>query len=195
MEGDEIGVFDGEICVGSAQIINNNLSIINNQFSVSIPVSAADGIEPKNGYFEGNPVTIKLYRNGKEYPLTIEPLKNSRTLFEKGTSLFGQLVLPTGLEEIVNRGFADVKVYPNPFSDNVTTEINLSKEADVQVEVLNQLGQLMKLITTKQMLPSGLHKVIWNGSDASNRPVSPGIYHLQVNIDGIYILRKIVYSR
>jgi hypothetical protein len=194
-EGDEIGVFDGNICVGSVQIFTNNSSILNNQFSVSIPVSAADGIEPKNGYSEGNPVTIKLYRDGKEYPLTIEPLNNSRTWFEKGTSLFGQLVLPTGLEGITNRGFADVKVYPNPFSDAVTTEINLKKEADVQVEVLNQLGQKVKIVTTKQILPAGLHRLIWDGRNTNAQKAASGIYYLRIEIDDLILHRKIIFSK
>jgi hypothetical protein len=194
-DGDEIGVFDGEICVGSAQIINNNLSIINNQFSVSIPVSATDGIGSKNGYSDGNPITLKLFRNGKEYPVTIEPLNNSQPVFEKGSSLFAQLALPTGLEGITNRGFADVKVYPNPFTDEVNVEINLASDAQVQVEVLNQLGQRVKMITTKQLLPGGLHKLTWDGRNTSNREVAPGFYHIRIGIDDSIVHRKIVLSK
>lgn len=53
----------------------------------------------------------------------------------------------------------------------------------------------MKYITAKQLLPVGLHKLTWNGRNENNQAVSQGIYHLKVNIDGIVIHKKIVYSK
>jgi hypothetical protein len=194
-EGDEIGVFDGDICVGSAQIFNKNSSIINNQFSVSIPVSSADGLESKNGYSEGNPVTIKLFRNGKEYPVSITPLNNSKTVFEKGSSLFAMVDVGTGTEGIKGSNLKEIKCYPNPFSNEVTIEIKLAADAQLEVEVINQLGQRVKLITTSQLIPRGLHKLDWDGKGAGNQTVTTGIYYLVVNIDGIPIYKKIVYSK
>jgi hypothetical protein len=195
MPGDEIGVFDGDICVGSTKIFNNNSTLINNQFSVSIPVSAADGIEMNNGYTVGNPISVKLYRNGKEYPLAIESLGSSQTVFAKGSSLFAQLALPTGIERAIAGGFSDVKVYPNPFSDEVNVEINLAEEAKVQVEVLNQLGQRVKMLDFGQSLTRGEHLVLWDGKNESNQLVSHGIYFVSVTIDDTAVYKKVIFSK
>ena len=104
MEGDEIGIFDDNICVGAAQISNlPQITIgasIDNRNSIGIPVSANDGIEGKNGFSEGNSITLKLYRNGSEFPLTIVPLNSSKAIFEKGGSLFAQVDLVTELNGI-----------------------------------------------------------------------------------------------
>jgi hypothetical protein len=194
IEGDEIGVFDGNICVGSAKI-SNLQSLIVNQNSVSIPVSAADGIDSDNGYSVGNPISIKMYRNGKEYPLTIEPLNNSKAVFEKGSSSFARVNIATGTEGILNSNFTKISCYPNPFGEEVTIEIKLVKDSDVQVEVLNQLGQKVKIVTTKQIMLGGLHKLIWNGRNENNSQVSHGIYYLYVGIDDLVYYRKIIFLK
>jgi len=64
--GDEIGVFDGNYCVGSAVIEEKNLK----ENGLSIPASANENTETKpNGYIEGHKVTIKVYRSGIVYLL------------------------------------------------------------------------------------------------------------------------------
>ena len=194
LEGDEIGVFDGDICVGSVRISNLYASFTSQYSSVSIPVSATDGLESKNGYSDGNPVIIKLFRDGVEYPLTVEPINNSKNVFEKGSSLFAQVGLATGLEGIAKQGLTEVKCYPNPFSDQITINLNLADDAEVSVEVMNQMGQRVKFVSTKQLLNSGVHNLTWNGRNENNAVVSTGIYHLRVTVGESVIHRKIVYT-
>ena len=197
--GDEIGVFDGNICVGSALIPNLLPKAIGtsfvNQNSISIPVSASDGNEVKNGFSDGNSVTLKLFRNGNEYPMLLQPINQSKTVFEKGESLFAMVELATGVEGFSGSGLSEINVYPNPFSDEVTIEIKLLKDSEVQVEVLNQLGQRVKMITTKQQFTNGVHRLTWNGRNTGNEEISSGIYHLKVKLGELTIFRKIVYSK
>ena len=200
IEGDEIGIFDGNICVGSARISNLPPiaigALIVNRNSISIPVSAIDGIEGNNGYSEGNSITLKLFRNGNEYPLTIQPLNQSKTIFEKGSSLFAQVDLATSLKgRIAGTNQPEINCYPNPFSDEVTIEIKLTKDSELQVEVLNQLGQRVKFLQTGKLLNSGIHRLTWDGKNEENQEISNGIYHLKVKIDEITAFRKIVYSK
>lgn len=192
--GDEIGIFDGNICVGSAKI-NLHSSTFNIQHSVSIPVSAADGNYSKNGYIAGNTITLKLYRNGAEYPLTIEPMNNAKPVFAKGETLLAMVGLATGVDNLATYEGAEINCYPNPFSNEITIEINLFKDTEVQLEVLNQLGQRVKFVTTKQLLAGGLHKLTWNGRNTNNQQVSPGIYHLYIGIDDEVYYRKIILSK
>jgi len=49
---------------------------------------------------------------------------------------------------------------------------------------------MLKYITTKQLLPVGMHKLTWKGRNENNQTVSPGIYYLKVNVDGALFIKK-----
>ena len=195
MEGDEIGVFDGEICVGSARISNLYPSFTSRYSSVSIPVSAADGLYRKNGYTDGNPVAVKMYRNGIEYPVLLKPLNDSKIIFEKGSSLFAQLDVSTGTDEMLKGGITEIKCYPNPFSEEVNIEIILAEDSEVLIEIQNQLGQRVKTIINKNRLISGNHLLKWNGKGENDQAISPGIYHIQIVVNDVIYHRKIVLAK
>ncbi len=195
MEGDEIGVFDGNTCVGSAQISNLYSSFTNRHSSISIPVSAADGIEGRNGYFDGNPIVLKLFRGGVEYHLNIEPLNNGKTVFKKGSSLFAKVDITTGLYKLPPVRSADIKCYPNPFSKEVNIEIDLAMDSEIVVEVLNQYGQRMKTIEPRNQFKSGTLLFQWNGTNDSNQAVSPGVYHLYMVINEVIHHHKLILSK
>jgi hypothetical protein len=191
--GDELAVFDRGICVGAIKLQPYHLE----KQTVSIPSSATDSID-QPGFTENNTFTLKLWKSetGKKY-IILPDIVNGTSTFTKHETTVASLEKfeITGLEGISGSAFPEIKVYPNPFSDEITVEINLAADAQVQVEVLNQLGQRVKMIATKQLLPGSLHKLTWDGRNAGNQIVSPGIYYLKVNIDGTYIHRKIVYSK
>jgi len=44
-------------------------------------------------------------------------------------------------------------------------------------------------------MPGGLHKLTWNGRNENNSQVSPGIYHLRIEIDNSVIINKVVFSK
>jgi len=92
--------------------------------------------------------------------------------------------LATGLHGLTTSETTKINCYPNPFSDEVTIEINLSADAQVQVEVLNQLGQQVNVITSERMLNSGTHRLKWNGKNSVAQQVSVGIYFMRVVING-----------
>jgi hypothetical protein len=190
MAGDEIGIFDNEICVGSAKITSPNISSFGSL--ISIPVSAIDGIDSKNGYSEGNPVTMKLFRDGKDYSLEIEPINNSKTVFKRGGSLFASVHL--ALVENSDLLTPYINIYPNPFDKNVNIELDITKEARIQVDVYNQMGQKVNFIAAKQYVNSGIYKYIWDGKNENNHFVSPGLYYVKIGIDDEILYRKIIFS-
>jgi flagellar hook assembly protein FlgD len=98
------------------------------------------------------------------------------------------------VEGIAGNGLTEINCYPNPFSDEVTIEIKLVKDSEVQVEVLNQLGQRVKLLQNEKLMNGGVHRLKWDGKSADNQKVSMGIYHLRIKINYSYIYKKIVYS-
>jgi len=64
--GDEIGIFDNEQCVGSA-IITDTLSIQNN---ITIILSKHDGDSTINGFIEGNPIIFKIWDKDQNTEIT-----------------------------------------------------------------------------------------------------------------------------
>jgi flagellar hook assembly protein FlgD len=141
---------------------------------------------------------LKLWNSKQNTEYTLEPeiLKGS-AVFTKHETTFASLekYATTGLGGISEIDLTEINCYPNPFSDEVTVEIKLAEDSEVQVEVLNQLGQRVRFLQTGKMMNSGVHRLTWNRKSVDNKLVSTGIYHLKVNIDGTIFYKKIMYSR
>lgn len=195
MKGDEIGIFDGDICVGSAQVSNSVFQNAKLNSSISIPVSAADGIEGINGYSEGNQITLKLFRNGEEYHLSLLPLALGKNVFEKGESLFAKMDLATGAERLSGSNISEINCYPNPFSDEVNVEIKLATDTEIEVAVMNQLGQKIDILTDKKLFYNGTHNFRWNAKNASNQQISSGIYYIKIWMDNNIHFKKVIYYK
>ncbi len=192
--GDEIGVFDGNICVGSTRILNQVL-LVNNQFSnISIPVSAADGVEIDNGFSNGNNIEIRVYKNSKEYKALISPLNNSKLIFEKGSSLFAKIDFATKADDLQTMENVTLNCYPNPFRDEINIVIGVRTASNVQIDILNQLGQLVEVITDNANLASGQHFFKWDGN-VENGTDSFDIFYVRININGSLYHRKIIDIR
>lgn len=62
-------------------------------------------------------------------------------------------------------------VYPNPFSESTTIELQLEEEAQVTVFVSDMTGAMVAKIAEDQITPSGLHQLVFDG-----RSLSSGMY-------------------
>lgn len=76
--------------------------------------------------------------------------------------------------------------YPNPF--NPTTTIQFSNEQNqqneqLQIEIYNVKGQKVKQLKVEN-LKLKINKVVWDGRDENNNPVSSGIYFYQLISEG-----------
>jgi hypothetical protein len=191
--GDELAIFDGSTCIGVVALTSHHL----HSQTVSIAASATDN-KVMAGFTEGNPFTLKLWNSKQNHEFVLEPeiVKGTSTFTKYETTIASlEKYAATGLESLTGSNLPEINFYPNPFSDEVTIEIILKTDAKVEMEVLSQLGQRIKNITSKQLLPVGLNRLTWNGRNENNQTVSPGIYHLKVNIDGAVIHKKILYSK
>lgn len=72
-----------------------------------------------------------------------------------------------------------LKVFPNPFNPLTTIEYQLSEPDFVRLSLYNQRGQLVKHLTAQSM-PAGLHRLSWDGIDASGKPCASGVYYLKM---------------
>ena len=172
-EGDEIGLFDGDLCVGAAKITNQIIK----ENKISIPVSANDDTEVKDGFIENQTISAKIYRKGIEYPFTIVPLDGRTPIFKKNSSLFASADIISGINETA--GIMKVKCYPGIFSDEVHIRITSTGYISLNVDVYNLNGQIVKKLYHGNLY--GSSSLIWNGDTDNNRKVFPGLYIIMVN--------------
>jgi len=187
--GDEIGVFDGTACVGSATIGSDQMA----QGSISIPTSCNDGVgDVRNGFIPGNEISYKLYSNGILYNMTMSNLSGSST-FEKSGSLFVKLeskVVSDNLPTIISDTEVPVEIscYPNPFVKEISIDVQYTLPTKLNVGIYNLMGQLIKIIYEGET--DSIH-LKWDGTDKKGNQVIPGIYLCKVNDSS----KKIVFTR
>jgi hypothetical protein len=185
-EGDEIGVFDGKVCVGSAtigldQILNDN---------ISLTASANDQLEVQaNGFTPGHTILLKLFRDNLEQLLFPELLNNSTATFAKGESLFAKVSLEqiTGLSELASQ--PSVKCYPNPFSEQVSIEIELTQPQKLTVNIYDANGKLVRRLFKGKA--EGGKVLVWDGKNESGAKMVAGMYFCHVN----QIVTKMIFKK
>jgi hypothetical protein len=69
--------------------------------------------------------------------------------------------------------------YPNPFNPSTTIEYRLPSRGNVQVNIYNSLGQLVRSLVNEQR-EAGTHSVVWDGRDNGGSAVATGAYFYQV---------------
>ena len=90
-----------------------------------------------------------------------------------------------GIEEV--EGLTDLNLYPNPMNNNATVSLNLSKESEVSVSLLNTLGQTVRTIASEVNLNQGEHNM-----NIEKGNLVPGIYFLSVNLNGNRKIEKLI---
>jgi photosystem II stability/assembly factor-like uncharacterized protein len=82
--------------------------------------------------------------------------------------------------------------YPNPFNNSTVISFNLFKHSShVKIFVYNVLGELVNKLLDKE-LPSGNHRINWDGSNDFGKVLSSGVYFYQVIVDEQINSRKII---
>ncbi len=174
--GDEIGIFDGEICVGAAVILEKHIK----DNSIGIPASANDGSEnTPNGYITGHKITLKLYRNNTIYNLFFQTVNNSKDEFERMASIFASIDFSNSTGQSQPENQTGIKLYPNPFEDSISIEINLPQKQPLTVEIFNMSGQLIRTLYKADAERQTI--LVWDGKDSGGNKVISGTYLCRSN--------------
>lgn len=174
--GDEIGIFDGEICAGAAVILEKHIK----DNSIGIPASANDGSgNTPNGYISGHKITLKLYRNNTVYNLFFQTVNNSKDVFERMESMFASIDFSKSTGQSTLEVQTEIKLYPNPFEDSIRIEINLPQKQPLTVEIFNMSGQLIRTLYKGDA--ERQTTLIWDGKDSAGNKVVSGIYLCRSN--------------
>lgn len=176
---DEIGVFDGEVCVGAIIISADQIA----EGIISIPTSCNDSqADTVNGFTPGNAVKIKLYSKGSFYNLTTEKISGTDTYVKNG-SLFAEVLskvltenVPTDISK--EKETIQIACYPNPFVEEVSIDVQNTELKALTVVIYNLLGQKIKELYKGDA--DALH-LKWNGTDEKGNQVISGVYLCKVN--------------
>ena len=172
MEGDEIGVFDNDVCVGAAVITSNDGNL-----SAVIVAAMDDPItEETDGYTEGNPITFKYLNSDLKYPveLVAEDVSGSEQFKALGTYV---VRLSSQLLAVAETDFINIEVstYPNPVNDKMTVAYNIP-EGYVYIGIINLNGARVKNVLNEYR-EEGNHFTTFDASG-----LTQGFYVLQIRV-------------
>ena len=171
-EGDEIGVYDNDVCVGAGVITYENGNL------TTIIVAAMDDptTEKIDGYTEGNAITFKYLNNELEQPIDLvtEDVAGSNKFKSLGTYV---VKLSNQLLAVEETDFISVEVstYPNPVDNKMTVAYNIP-EGYVYIGIINLNGTRVEKVMNEYHEEGKHLKTI----DASG--LTQGFYVLQVRV-------------
>jgi flagellar hook assembly protein FlgD len=87
-----------------------------------------------------------------------------------------------------------IAVYPNPFNSSANITLNDSKGGDVEIEIYDIRGRLIRNLTAFN-IQGGDKKAVWDATDNSGRRVSSGIYFARVETPQTVKVKKLLYLR
>lgn len=184
-EGDEVGVFDGEYCVGALVITEKHML----ENSMSIPASANNSITSKpNGYISGHKITLKAHRAGIVYLLYFQTVNNTLDIFERGGSMFALVDLSRSTGQSLPELFENIRIYPNPFTSILKIDIIISKRRNLTVSIYDLNGKPVRKLF--EGIYEGSLNLNWDGKNDNHIMMVPGVYFCRIN-ESTY---KIIYQ-
>jgi hypothetical protein len=106
----------------------------------------------------------------------------------------GQVEAPIAKYEPLPRSYELSQNYPNPFNPTTTIKYLLPEVSNVQVTVINIMGQSVRTLID-QVQPAGEHNVIWDGRDEAGATVASGIYFYRMQAGSFIQTRKMVMMK
>ena len=190
-KGDELAIYDGSVCVGAVALREQDIR----QGFISIPVSAVDS-EGMPGFTEGHSYELHFWKHSTDQEQLLDPeIISGPSVFTKHESALLSLA-KYGVTSVDNLLTGNtIKLYPNPFNEELTIEVSNLVETRVEITIFNQLGQQVSCIANRQQLSEGLHRWSWNGTSAGGQKVNAGVYYVRFSANDKTIINKVVLTK
>ena len=86
-----------------------------------------------------------------------------------------------------------VKVYPNPFNDQLTIRINVENQETASIDIYDLNGKYLKgLLDVGKMLIPGSNEFYWDGCDSMGNKMISGMYYCKINTKSYSKIIKII---
>lgn len=90
-----------------------------------------------------------------------------------------------------NAKFENLRIYPNPFDDEVNISFKLLRNVHTRITVTDVLGNTINVLTDN-ILKEGLHEISWNGENASGNELKSGVYFIMIKAGEKARMQKVV---
>nr|NQU92189.1 T9SS type A sorting domain-containing protein [Bacteroidota bacterium] len=158
--GDEIGIFDADLCVGSG-LYDGTVESLMISCSMNDPETSM-----KDGADSGNTYSVSLWKADQgilyeqiEYDLML----GDQAFGNLGTSVLGISSI-TQISGQVQARDTYLEVSPNPFINNITAKLRMPFDGTVQFEITNLTGQTI-IKTNELNYQKGIHTISLSGVD------------------------------
>ena len=81
--------------------------------------------------------------------------------------------------------------YPNPFNPSTTIKYTINKASQVDIDIYNVKGQLVKSLYSGHK-NSGDHTIVWDGFDLKGKASSAGVYFYKIQTENETIMKSMV---
>lgn len=190
--GDEIGIFNGNSCVGTTCYNGENILGVSagmNDLSTSI-----------TGFTPGDSINFQIWKASEQTLLKevyAKYLSNSPCVFTSQGTAIVQLqkqVFPVDTSSLFLKEISALKNYPNPFHMNSSFEFTLTKRNKVLIEIFNMMGEKITEVMNSDLDP-GNYQISWDGTNQMGKKVSPGIYIYQFKAGNFFKSNKIIFVK
>jgi len=100
-------------------------------------------------------------------------------VYENGNSGTPEIPLVTGIRSL----------FPNPFNPSATIMYELEQPANLNIEIYNNRGQLVRSFAMGQK-EKGRYKLLWDGTDNSGSACGTGIYFIKMQVGKETFVKK-----
>lgn len=173
--GDEVGIFDGELCVGWRIIENTNVDWL------SLTAWERDDLIGLPGFTAGNPIRLMAWKASSDdyYSLEATFSKPEQKFFKGDIFSTAHIV---GMILGALSGEPDLPVeyglhpnYPNPFNASTIISYQIPAPGQVEINIYNILGELIRRWSNVHS-SGGNFRINWDGMSETGKPLSSGIY-------------------
>ena len=168
--GDEIGIFDGGICVGDYLYNGENI--------IGLSAGMADPLLGTLGFTNGDSISIQIYKTKdmvlmKNIGITFN--QNLQSIFTtQGTAAVEISKQATTISTNLKNNNS-IDNYPNPFYGQTTFEFSMESSANVTLTVYDISGkEVTQLINNKY--DSGKYEISWDATNSKGEILNPGVY-------------------
>jgi len=182
--GDEIGIFDGDLCAGAAVYLG--------EFPLVITCWEDDIATPDelDGYIDGNQMTFVWYDASENQEVTFElppmtqavednPVAPTHSGFGAGAYAKRSLVYGIKSVEQLPQEFKLCQNYPNPFNSETVIPLELPQRSKVKIELFNVKGQNLGTIY------EGIQNAGWPKVRFSASNLASGVYFYRIAAEGL----------
>jgi len=108
--------------------------------------------------------------------------------------LVGPDLSPYGQKMEIEEPSWKLAVCPNPLVPPGEVVFHVPRLCKVSLKVYDMLGREVRTLVEKRM-PSGVHRVEWDGRDNVGRQIAGGVYILSLETSGGRVVGKVVVLR